>query len=344
MPPDSLGAQPSRRATLTAQIAPAWREPLAALAAAAALVMLVTRREWGEMAYQWWHIETYSHILLVPPIIAWLVALKRSELARIAPQGWLPGLGVVSAGLLLWLLGRVAGINLVAHAGAVGALQGVVLALLGPRAGLLLALPIGMGVFLVPFGDEIIPTLQMITANIVIALTGWSGVAAEIDGINIYTPAGWFIVAEACSGVKFLIAMVTLAVLVCCTRFVSWRRRAAFMAAAIIVPVLANGVRAWGTIYLAQFYGAEAAAGFDHIIYGWVFFAIVVAVMLAGAWRWFESEPEDYGWSADEAAAIPLIARTQGVAAPMTTLVSLLAVLALATSALAAVIPPLSLG
>ena len=344
MPPDSLGAQPLRRASLIAQIAPAWWEPLAALAAAAALVMLVTRREWGEMAYQWWHIETYSHILLVPPIIAWLVALNRAELARIAPQGWLPGLGIVGAGLLLWLLGRASGINLVAHAGAVGALQGVVLALLGPRAGLLLALPVGMGVFLVPFGDEMIPTLQMITARIVIALIGWSGVAAEIDGINIYTPAGWFIVAEACSGVKFLIAMVTLAALVCCTRFVSWRRRAAFMAAAIIVPILANGVRAWGTIYLAQFYGAETAAGFDHIIYGWVFFAIVVAVMLAGAWRWFESEPEDYGWSADEAAAIPLIAWAEGTAAPLPMLLSLLAVLALAASALAAVIPPLPLG
>jgi len=89
----------------------------------------------------------------------------------------------------------------------------VVLAVLGPRVALVVALPLGMGVFLVPFGDEIIPPLQMITAAMAIALTQWSGVAAEIDGINIYTPAGWFIVAEACSGVRFLIAMVALAVL-----------------------------------------------------------------------------------------------------------------------------------
>jgi exosortase A len=343
MPPDTL-TPPAHRFALAERIAPAWREPLGAFAVAAALVMLVARREWGEMAHQWWAIDTYSHILLVPPIIVWLVALKRCELAKITPQGWLPGLGLVGAGLLLWLIGRASGINLLAHAGAVGALQGVAIAIFGPRAALLLALPLGMGVFLVPFGDEIIPPLQMITASIAIALTAWSGIDATIDGINIYTPAGWFIVAEACSGVKFLIAMVTLAVLVCFTRFARWRRRAAFMLAAIIVPVLANGVRAWGTIYLAQIYGAEVATGFDHIIYGWVFFAIVVAVMLAGAWRWFEREPEDYGWNADAVAALPVLAPIDGMHSPLPPLLSLLAMMALAASALDVFIPPLPFG
>lgn len=343
MPPDSL-SPPAHRSMLAERIAPAWREPLGACAFAAALVMLVARREWSEMAHQWWAIDTYSHILLMPLIIAWLVALKRGELAKITPQGWLPGLGLVGAGLLAWLIGRASGINLAAHAGAVAALQGVIIAILGPRAALLLALPLGMGVFLVPFGDEIIPPLQMITANIAIALTGWSGIDAAIDGINIYTPAGWFIVAEACSGVRFLIAMVTLAVLVCFTRFTSWRRRAAFMLAAIIVPVLANGVRAWGTIYLAQIYGAQAATGFDHIIYGWVFFAVIVAIMLAGAWRWFEREPEEYGWRAADIAHAPRMARLEAIAMPLPTLLSLLAVLALAASALAAFIPAIPLG
>jgi exosortase len=173
---------------------------------------------------------------------------------------------------------------------------------LGLRASLLLALPVGMGVFLVPFGDEIIPTLQYITADITIALTRLSGVPASIDRIYIDTPAGLFIVAEACSGVMFLTAMVTLGVLVCFTRFTSWRRRALFMAACIIVPILANGVRAWATIYVAQYVGAEAATGFDHIVYGWFFFTIIVAAVLAGAWRYFEREPEQSGYTAEAIA------------------------------------------
>jgi exosortase len=191
-------------------------------------------------------------------------------------------------------------------------MQAAVVSVLGLRAGLLLAAPLGFATFLVPFGDEIIPPLQMITADIAVALTHLSGVPARVEGIHIDTPAGLFIVAEACSGVKFLIAMVTLGVLVCCTRFASWRRRAVFMAACVIVPVLANGVRAWATIYVAQFVGAEQATGFDHIVYGWIFFALVVAALLGGAWRFFEREPEDFGWKADDLARAKWLARAEG--------------------------------
>jgi exosortase len=151
-----------------------------------------------------------------------------------------------------------------------------------------------------------------VTADIAIVLTHWSGVEASITGIHIHTPAGLFIVAEACSGVKFLIAMVTLGVLVCFTRFERWSRRAAFMAACVIVPILANGVRAWATIFVAQSIGAERATGFDHIVYGWIFFAIVVAALLGGAWRFFEREPEDYGWKAEDLAALSWLARAEG--------------------------------
>ncbi|MBU2588320.1 MAG: exosortase A [Alphaproteobacteria bacterium] len=292
-------------------IAPAWRTALPGLVMAWAALIAVTAPSWGEMLHQWWNIDTYNHLLLVPFIIGWLVMLKADELARITPQPFLPGLALVAAALALWWAGRAADINLVAHAGAVGAVQAAVLTVLGLRASALLALPLAMGALLVPFGDEIIPPLQFITADITVTLTRWSGVPASINGIYIDTPAGLFIVAEACSGVKFLIAMVTLGVLVAFTRFASWRRRAAFLAACIIVPILANGVRAWATVYVAQYVGADAATGFDHIVYGWIFFAVIVTALLASAWRFFEREPEDYGWTADALTAWRWLTRAE---------------------------------
>ena len=288
-----------------------WRTALGLLGLASAALILLAAREWAEMLHQWWNIDTYNHLLLMPPILAWLVLLKSDELAQIAPRSYAPGLVLVLAALGLWSAGRTLGINLLAHAGAVGMVQGAVVTVLGLRASLLLALPLAMAAFLVPFGDEIIPPLQSITADIAVTLTHWSGVPARIEGLHIDTPAGLFIVAEACSGVKFLIAMVTLGVLVCFTRFVSWRRRAAFMAMCVIVPVLANGVRAWATIYVAQFIGAERATGFDHIIYGWVFFALIIAAVLGAAWRFLEREPETYGWRAADLAPIPALARAE---------------------------------
>ncbi|MEM7700444.1 MAG: exosortase A [Pseudomonadota bacterium] len=317
MPPDASPSK-ARSADWAEQAAisalpKVWRAPLSALGLAALFLMALTAREWGEMFHQWWNIDTYTHILLVPFIVGWLVWLKLEPLMTMVPRASALGLALVMAGLGLWLLGRGTGINLIAQAGAVGAVQGAVVAVLGIRISWLLALPLAYLTFLVPFGDEIIPFLQSITAEMAIALTLFSGVPAQIDGIYIDTPAGLFIVAEECSGVKFLIAMVTLATLIAFTRFESWSRRAILMVAAIIIPILANGVRAWGTIFIAQFAGVEFAEGFDHVIYGWVFFAIVVALILAGAWRFFEKEPEDYGYSAEQVARQSWINRLEAL-------------------------------
>lgn len=322
----------------------AWRRPLLTLAGCLLGLVILTAREWGEMLHQWWNIDTYNHILLIPFIIAWLVTMKARQLTNLAPEPWWPGIGLVLAGLALWLTGRVTEINLLAHAGAVGAIQGAIVAVLGVRLAYLFALPLCFAAFLVPFGDEIIPPLQMITADIAIALTLWSGIPAVIDGIYIDTPVGLFIVAEACSGVKFLIAMVTLAVLVCFTRFESWLRRCAFMAAAIIVPIIANGIRAWGTIFIAQSQGVEFAAGFDHIFYGWIFFAIVVVLILAGAWRFFEREPEEFGWRPEQLDALPFVSQAPKAAIAPLRLFATVFVAILLAGMVAAIVAPAAIG
>lgn len=337
MQPDPA-LQTFRQSSLLERLPEVWRVPLLVLAISALAVTLLAAREWGEMFHQWWNIDTYNHILLIPFIIAWLLAAKTGELAKLAPKPWMPGIALVAMGLGLWLVGRITDINLLAHAGAVGAVQGAVVAVLGLRISLLLALPLCFATLLVPFGDEIIPPLQMITAEIAIALTLWSGIPAVIDGIYIDTPVGLFIVAEACSGVKFLIAMVTLAVLVCFTRFHSWARRAIFMTAAIIIPIIANGIRAWGTIYIAQSQGVEFAAGFDHIFYGWIFFAIVVALVLAGAWRYFEREPEEYGWTAEQVEAWPLVADVSTKTVGALRVLGLIATLIVGVGVIAAIV------
>ncbi len=321
-----------------------WRRATGLLGLCVAALALLTAREWGEMFHQWWDIDTYNHILFVPPIIGWLVWLKRDDLWQTEPIAFLPGLGFVAAALVLWFAGRITGINLLAHAGAVGAIQGAIIAALGLRVSLLLVLPIGFAAFLVPFGDELIPALQFVTAKIAVALTLWSGIPAEVDGIYIDTPVGLFIVAEACSGVKFLVAMVTLAVLVAFTRFESWTRRVAFLAASIVIPILANGVRAFGTIYVAQSEGIAFAEGFDHIVYGWLFFALVVALLLAGAWRFFERDPDKQGWDAQALSGWPWIGEAEAATASHSAIGGAVAAMILAAGMLAAIVGPVPIG
>lgn len=287
----------------------AWRVPLAQLALAWTALIALAWRDWSEMARQWWDASTYNHILLVPLIVAWLVRQRWPELSRLTPLAWWPALALLAGGTLAWLGGTALSINTLSQLGAVVLLQASVVLILGPRVAAGLLFPLAYMLFLVPFGDELVPALQSITADMAVALTHVSGVPATIEGVFIDTPAGLFEVAEACSGVKFLVAMIALGMLVAHLCFASWKRRALFMAAAVVVPVLANGVRAWGTIYIAQSQGVEFAAGFDHIVYGWIFFALVMIAVLGVSWRFFDRSPDDPLIDPEAIEASPLLAR-----------------------------------
>lgn len=323
MPPElTLEADMARPA---ARSADPWHRSLIALGGTWLALMLGFLSDWRTMLGQWWDSSTYNHILLVPAILAWLVWQRRHEVRRIMPCAWWPGLIAVAAAILLWALGALAGLNLFRQAGAVALLPASALLLLGPRAFAGLLFPFAYMAFLVPFGDELVPPLQTITAKLTVALVHLSGVPANIDGVFIDTPAGLFEVAEACSGVKFLIAMVALGVLVANVCFRSWRRRAAFMALCVAAPILANGIRAWGTIYAAQYIGAERAGGVDHLIYGWVFFAVVIALVLGLSWRFFDRGTDEAMIDPEAIAVDPLLARLARAGGSMLPLIGALA-------------------
>jgi len=270
-----------------------WRAHLSALAMVAAAILLLFARDAAGMAAIWWESSTFNHILLIPPIIFWLIWLRGPELRHIAPQAWPTALAIVALGGLGWLLGQAAGVALARHLGLVIMLQGAVAACLGPGVARGVLFPLCYALFLVPFGEELVPPLQTLTARMSMALLDLTGVPAHIQGVFISIPNGYFEVAEACSGVKFLIAMIAYGALVANVCFRSWPRRIAFMAVAIVVPVFANGVRAWGTICVAHLTSADIAAGFDHVVYGGIFFALVLAAVMAAGWPFFDRRIDD---------------------------------------------------
>ncbi|MGJ8537815.1 MAG: exosortase C-terminal domain/associated protein EpsI, partial [Parasphingopyxis sp.] len=91
----------------------------------------------------------------------------------------------------------------------------------------------------------------------------------------------------------FLIAMVALGALAANLCFNSWWKRVAFLAICVAVPIIANGIRAFGTIYIADRNGIEFAEGFDHVVYGWFFFAFVIMAVFALGWKFFDREIDD---------------------------------------------------
>lgn len=314
--PRSVAAAAARLRLLALRIPAGWRSALVRLALVWALLVAVFWREWTAMADQWWNVSTYNHILLIPAIVAWLVYERLHLLLQLDPRAWSPGPAAAAGAAFLWMLGDFSGLDTARQLGAVLVLVAATLTLLGPRVAAGLAFPLGYMLLLVPFGDELVAPLQMITAAITIGLVRLSGVPAAVDGVFINTPVGLFEVAEACSGVKFLIAMIAFGILVAGLGFRSWWRRAAFMLVCLIVPVLANGMRAWATVFAAQSVGAETAAGFDHIVYGWIFFALVIAFVLAISWRFFDRSASDPAFDVEWIKASPLIGRLARLTMP----------------------------
>ncbi len=269
-------------------IEPVWRKPLIATALAIAAILSIFASDASDMAWQWWNISTYQHCLYVLPIIAWLLWMRRGEVAAMTPAGWPWGLLFVFGAGLVWLMGEAGGVSLIRHVGLVLMIQATALAILGPAVVRAILFPLFYLVFLVPFGDEFVGPMQTLTAKMAMGLLHLSNIPATIDGVFITTRAGWFEVAEACAGVKFLVAMVAYGALAANVCFRSPLRRTIFMIAAIVVPVLANGVRAWATIFAAEYVGVKSATGFDHIVYGWVFFALVMLLIMGAAWPFFD--------------------------------------------------------
>ena len=273
---------------VAARVGSHWTRPLVVLGVCLLAILVIFASDAADMARQWWGSSTYQHCLFLVPITGWLLWQRRDEVARQTPAGWPPGLALVFAAALVWLIGEAGGVALLRHVGLVAMVQATVVAVLGPAVARAILFPLFYLIFLVPFGDEFVGPMQTLTARMTMALLGWTGIPAHLDGVFITTPAGWFEVAEACAGVKFLVAMVVYAALAAHVCFRSNVRRALFMAAAVIVPVLANGVRAWGTIFAAELTSVKFATGFDHVVYGWFFFAAITVLVMAVAWRFFD--------------------------------------------------------
>ena len=265
-----------------------WRTHLAVLGAVAAAIFALFWRDASDVVALWSNDSTFNHCFLIAPLIGWLIWQRLPQLRQLTPAAWAPGLLVAGAGALGWLLGDASGVNLARQLGLLLLLEGAVIAILGKAVARGIAFPLFYAIFLIPIGEELVPAMQTLTAQLASLLLGLTSIPAHLEGIFITTPGGYFEVAEACAGAKFLIAMLAFGALVANVCYRSWQRRAAFLAVATIVPILANGVRAWGTIYIAEQTSLNFAESFDHVIYGGIFFAVVIAIILGIGWRFFD--------------------------------------------------------
>lgn len=270
---------------------PHWRLPLLQLLLLTAALVASQWPAWAGMVSLWWRSDTFAHALLVPPIALWLAWRSRARLAPLQPQPWWPGLLPLAAAVLLIALGRLAEVNVLQHFGAVFSLQALVLTLFGLQVGRALAFPLAFLLFAVPFGEFLMPAMMAHTATFTVGALRLVGIPVFQEGLHFVIPSGNWSVVEACSGIRYLFASFMVGTLFAYLNFPRWPQRLGFMLVSLLVPVVANWLRALIIVLLGHFSGNAIATGADHLVYGWVFFGLIMMLMFwIGRW-WADRSP-----------------------------------------------------
>lgn len=238
----------------------------------------------------WIRAETYSHAFLVPPIVIWLIWERRRALAREFPRPtiWLSILLALFA--FGWLLGQLAAVNIIPQFAFTAMLVLAVPLVIGLTAARQIVFPLFFLFFAVPFGDFLLPTMMEWTANFIVMGLRASGVPVYQEGLHFVIPSGRWSVIDACSGVRYLIASITVGAIFAYLNYQTLKRRLIFVCFSIVVPLIANWIRGYLIVMLGHYSGNQLAVGADHLLYGWVFFGIVMMIMFAIGMRWREHE------------------------------------------------------
>jgi exosortase A len=234
-----------------------------------------------ETAFGVWSVsEIFTHCFFIIPGAFYLIFQKRDELfhQKFKANYWLafPIIAIST----LYVFGVIGDIRLFMHIATFTSLPLFIWMLIGNKAAYSIAFPLYFMLFAIPIGDQLIPYLQELTTDIAVPLIELSGVPIYRNGLYLDIPAGRFLVAEACSGVSFLIASIVFGNLYAYLSFKTLSKQLVFVVISIIVPILANAIRVYGIVVTAHLTDMEYAAGADHLIYGGVFYAIVLFLLI----------------------------------------------------------------
>ena len=269
---------------------PSWRTSLVALLLAFVMIGVSYAPTISGMVEIWERSGTFTHGFLVPPISLWLIWRLRRPLTAFAPAPapWV-ALPLLLVGIL-WLFGELVAVNVVTQFAVVSMVILSVPLLLGLPLARAITFPLLFLYFCVPFGEFVMPRLMQWTADITVIGVRLSGVPVYQEGLQFIIPSGHWSVVEACSGIRYLIASICVGVLFAYLSYTSWKRRVLFVIAAALVPLVANWIRAYGIVMLGHLSGNKLATGVDHLVYGWVFFGIVMTLLFMVGMRWQEPE------------------------------------------------------
>ena len=257
-----------------------WMTHLIALCALVGLLCVFNAQAIAAAVRVWWVSPTFSHCFFVIPVSAYFVWSRRHALALLTPMAYPPALALFPPLVLISLAANITHINEVEQLAFIGLLQVLILAVLGLQVYRRILFPSLFLFFLVPMGEYLIVPLQNFTTHFISAGLTLLGIPHYTEMTLIQLSNGDYEVAEACAGLRFLIATIVVSVLFAHLTYRKWHKIVIYLTASLVVPPIANGFRALGIVLLAHWSDNRIAHGADHIIYGWGFLVAILTVLM----------------------------------------------------------------
>ncbi len=269
-----------------------WRANLALFFISLLALVWIYLETAESMLGKWQSSETYAHGFIIFPISLFLIWRERAHLRSITPRPSVPGL--LSLALLGggWVIAQSAGVQVISQYLFVTMIPALVVTLFGWRVARAIAFPLAFTLLAVPFGEVFLRPMIDFTADFTVYALQLTGIPVFREGSHLTLPSGDWMVAEACSGLRYLIASFTLGCLYAHLTYRSRLRKLVFIIASILVPILANGIRAYLIVLLGHVSNMTLAVGVDHLIYGWLFFGLVMLLLFWAGSHWREDELE----------------------------------------------------
>jgi exosortase len=237
-----------------------------------------------KLVSDWYHDDNYSHGFLIVPLALYFVWERREKLRKIPVTPSALGLVFVLGSVAVLIAGILGSELFLTRISILGTVVGVILFLFGWAHLRALAFPVAFLLLMIPIPailfNQIAFPLQLLASQFGESAMGLANVPVLREGNVLILANTQLEVAEACSGIRSLVSLVTLGILFGYFTDTRLWVRLLIVASTIPVAILANGARVAGTGIAAHWYGERAAQGFFHEFSGWAVFVVAFAMIL----------------------------------------------------------------
>ena len=292
------------------------------------LIVVLLGFYWGtvtSIVSIWWRSETFAHGFLILPISLYMIWTRRDGLKHTKIESSRLALVILILCVVGWIFSYAGNVLAAEQLMFFAFIPVLVYLVYGFQLTKLIAFPLAYLIFAIPFGEELIPTLQDFTAAFTVKMLQLTGIPVFWEGRFMSIPTGNFEVAKACSGIRYLFASLALGTFYAYLTYRSYKKRLIFIIISLIMPIFANGLRAYGIVMLAYLSDNKLAHGVDHIIYGWLFFGLIMFLLFWAGNFWRDPqndeivEIETTGHSVNIKSSIIIAAILVLAAGPLTT-------------------------